>query len=279
MIMHKMAARRLGFLNLRTAFHLTGSTLGEAFDAGSAWPLTPFTNVIMPLCDMTDRSPSSAIAVLREHGRILLDESLGKTTLSAALSATREAVTQLRGIVAAAGPGSIGRALRVALAAGLIDPDPRLSAYLDPEGDDSDVLLPDNVTQALGAFMPWDVAELPRYVEYVSGLSPYSTQHGTKGSEFPRVIVVIDDNEGNWPLYSYEKLLGLRELSAQDTENRASGTDSALERTRRLLYVCVSRAMNALAVVMFAANVDAAIHALESSGLAESGNLMTLDNL
>ena len=106
--------------------------------------------------------------------------------------------------------------------------------------------------------MQCDVAELRGYIEYISNQSPYSTQHGTKGSEFLRVIVVIDDDEGQFPLYSYEKLLGLRELSARDEENQACGSDSVVERTRRLLYVCISRAMNALAVVLFAADVDAA---------------------
>lgn len=277
MIMHKMSARRLGFLDLHAAFHLTGSRLGEAFDEGTAWPLAPFVNVIMPLCSARNGNPSSAIAILRKHGTVLLDESLGMTTVEAALSTTREAVARLRDIVAAAGPGSIGRALRAAFTSGLIAPDPRLSAYLDPEGDNSDFLQSDNLP-VLDAFMQCDVVELPGYVEYTSNQSPYSTQHGTKGSEFPRVVVVIDDDEGKWPMYSYEKLLGLRELSTRDEENRASGIDSVVERTRRLLYVCVSRAMNALAVVLFAADVDAAIQALKASGLPGAGEPMTLDN-
>ncbi|HEX9084273.1 MAG TPA: hypothetical protein VF836_06015 [Gemmatimonadaceae bacterium] len=276
MIMHKMAARRQGFIDLHAAFHLRDSRLGEAFDEGSAWPLTPFMNVIIPLCSAGSGNPSSTIAILRKHGTVLLDESLEKTTVEAALSTTREAVAQLRDIVAAAGPGSIGRALRVAFTSGLIDPDPRLSAYLDPEGDNTDVLRSDNLP-VLDAFMQCDVAELPGYVEYVSNQSPYSTQHGTKGSEFPRVIVVIDDDEGKYSLYSYEKLLGLRELSARDEENRASGIDSVIERTRRLLYVCVSRAMSALAVVLFTADVDAAIQALEASGLPGAEEPVTLD--
>ena len=278
MIVHKMAARRLGFLDLYNAFHLSGSRLRDAFDEGSAWPLTPFMNVIMPLCSAGNGKPSSEVAILRKYSTVLSDESLGKNTLEAALSAAREAVTQLRNIVAVAGAGSVGRALRVAFNAGLIDPDPRLSAYLYAEGNGSDSLDSGNFP-VLDAFMRRDVAELWGYIEYLGNQSPYSTQHGTKGSEFPRVIVVIDDDEGQFPLYSYEKLLGLRELSTRDEENQASGSDSVIERTRRLLYVCISRAMNALAVVLFAADVEAAIAALKASGLPGTEEPLTLNKM
>jgi len=278
MITHKMAARRLGFLDVYNAFHLSGSRLRDAFDEGSAWPLTPFMNVIMPLCSAGNVNSSSEVAILRKHGTVLSDELLGKTSVEPILSAARRAVAQLRVIVAAAGAGSVGRTLRVAFDAGLIDPDPRLSAFLHPEVDSGDVIHPDNLP-VLDAFMQCDVAELRGYIEYISNQSPYSTQHGTKGSEFLRVIVVIDDDEGQFPLYSYEKLLGLRELSARDEENQACGSDSVVERTRRLLYVCISRAMNALAVVLFAADVDAAIGALKVSGLPGAEEPLTLNEL
>ncbi|MER7004741.1 3'-5' exonuclease [Dactylosporangium sp. NPDC000555] len=94
---------------------------------------------------------------------------------------------------------------------------------------------------------------------YVSRQSPYSTQHATKGAEFPRVVVMLDDSEGPFPGYSYDKLLGLAELSAKDHENTANGKDNAVERTRRLLYVCGSRAREELAVVIYADNVESAI--------------------
>lgn len=80
--------------------------------------------------------------------------------------------------------------------------------------------------------------------------SAHSTQHGTKGSEFERVVVVLDDDEGRYTLYSYDKFLGLKELSDNDLENQAQGRDSAVERTRRLFYVCVSRAKHSLAMVL-----------------------------
>jgi DNA helicase II / ATP-dependent DNA helicase PcrA len=183
----------------------------------------------------------------------------------------------LREVVSAAGPGSIGSALRLAFTSGLIDPDPRLVAYLDPQGDGTGADLSEDVANVVDAFMQCDVAEFPGYFKYVEDQSPYSTQHGTKGAEFPKVLVVLDDNEGAWNMYSYEKLLGLRALSATDKDHRANGRDSVVERSRRLLYVCVSRATDALAVVLFTTDVDAAIQALKNSGLSGGNRILTLD--
>jgi len=51
-----------------------------------------------------------------------------------------------------------------------------------------------------------------------------------------------------------------------------------LDRTRRLLYVCVSRATDALAIVLFAQDVDAAVAAMEA-GIASGQTIRTLDEI
>jgi DNA helicase II / ATP-dependent DNA helicase PcrA len=195
------------------------------------------------------------------------------------LGLARQAVIDLRALASAGGDGSMGRMLRLAVETGLVDPDPRLSAYLDPEGDHGDVVLSSSTMKALGEMMLCDVAELEGYFRYIRQESPYSTQHGTKGSEFRKVIVVLDDDEGRFTLYSYEKLFGLKNLSAADLDNRAEGKDSVIERTRRLLYVCVSRAVESLAVVLFVQNVGAAVVALQVSPVVNEQTILTLDNL
>lgn len=271
MIVHRMAAQRLEFLDLFEAFSRT--KLYEAFDSGNAWPLTPFRDVILPL----SQADAPVVRTLRANSKVLSDETLGATTLAATLEAGRAGLAELRAIVTAAGPGSIGAALRSASASGIIDPDVRLSAYLEL-GDGAAIELSDELRACLDAYMACDVAELSGYYEYVELRSPYSTQHGTKGAEFPRVLVVLDDDEGRYNLYSYDKLLGLRSLSDKDNENINSGRDSVLDRTRRLLYVCVSRATDALAIVLFAQDVDAAVAAMEA-GIASGQTIRTLDEI
>ncbi|SDJ18692.1 DNA helicase-2 / ATP-dependent DNA helicase PcrA [Nonomuraea jiangxiensis] len=123
--------------------------------------------------------------------------------------------------------------------------------------------------------MACNVKEIRPYFEYIEEKSPFSTQHGSKGAEYPKVIVVPDDQEANYNLYSYEKLLGIRRLSDTDIRNVDSGKDSVLERTRRLLYVCVSRAIMSLAVVIFSNDIAGAKSAIEKLGIAAGAKILT----
>lgn len=70
--------------------------------------------------------------------------------------------------------------------------------------------------------------------EYVEGRTGYSTQHKIKGREFDQVLVVMDD--GNWGNYNFSYLF----------ENE--GKDTVIARTRKLFYVCCTRAKDSLAV-------------------------------
>jgi DNA helicase II / ATP-dependent DNA helicase PcrA len=70
--------------------------------------------------------------------------------------------------------------------------------------------------------------------EYLEGRTPFSTQHKTKGSEFSDVLVVLDN--GNWNDYNFTYLF------------LETGTQSVLDRTRKIFYVCCTRAKDNLAV-------------------------------
>jgi DNA helicase II / ATP-dependent DNA helicase PcrA len=110
-------------------------------------------------------------------------------------------VTQLHEVVKAGGEGSVRSALEHALRSGFTEPDPRFASYLGLKtGQPDDVVLSDGAVKTLDAFMACDVRELRAYFTYVKDASPYSTQHGTKGAEFPRVIVVLDDTDARYHL-------------------------------------------------------------------------------
>jgi DNA helicase II / ATP-dependent DNA helicase PcrA len=81
------------------------------------------------------------------------------------------------------------------------------------------------------------------------------------------VLVVLDDEEASYNQYSYGKYLGYTPLSDADEANIAEGKESVLDRTRRLFYVCCSRAAKDLAVVLFAADVVAARAAVVKANL------------
>ncbi|MEU7172584.1 UvrD-helicase domain-containing protein [Micromonospora tulbaghiae] len=277
LIMHKLAARRLGFENLYHAFHQQGAgPIGDSFDEGSAWPLTALTDDILPLCAGSLRDvPAAAV---RRSGTALSDDLLKRVPVARAIQESREALRELRSVVLGGGQGSIERALRIAYDARLVTLDPRLAAFLDPANDNG-VTLSESTKLVLESLMACDIRELEGYIAYINRSSPYSTQHGTKGAEFSRVIVVLDDNEERWHLYSYEKLLGLRPLSATDRANASAGKETVLERTRKLLYVCASRAIESLAIVLYSGMPVEAADLLVKSGYATANEVVTQDEL
>lgn len=84
------------------------------------------------------------------------------------------------------------------------------------------------------------VAALPftqfqKLYEYLEGFTPFSTQHKTKGSEFSNVLVILDN--GKWNSYNFEYLF---------TEKK--GKESVVQRTRKIFYVCCTRAKEKLVV-------------------------------
>jgi DNA helicase-2/ATP-dependent DNA helicase PcrA len=75
--------------------------------------------------------------------------------------------------------------------------------------------------------------------EYLEGKTPFSTQHKTKGTEFDDVFVILDN--GKWNNYNFEKLfIGGDAASANQ-----------IERTKKIFYVCCTRAKEQLAVYYY----------------------------
>lgn len=70
--------------------------------------------------------------------------------------------------------------------------------------------------------------------EYLEGRTGYSTQHKIKGREFERVLVVMDS--GDWNKYNFTYLF------------EGAGTETVIQRTQKLFYVCCTRAKETLAV-------------------------------
>ncbi|HEM7309170.1 TPA: ATP-dependent helicase [Acinetobacter baumannii] len=115
--------------------------------------------------------------------------------------------------------------------------------------DDSGEISPE--VFSYGKAINTNINNLFNYANYINGESSFSTHQGVKGLEFDRVMAILDDDEAGGFLFSYNKLLGIKELSERDLENETQGLDSAISRTRRLFYVICSRAKQSLAVVCY----------------------------
>ncbi|EGQ8246169.1 AAA family ATPase [Vibrio parahaemolyticus] len=128
-----------------------------------------------------------------------------------------------------------------------------LSALLvEGKDDDEEEKAPQIAAWELAILAP--INQLKSYSLYINEKLGYGTHQGVKGLEFDRVMAIIDDEDANGFLFSYEKLFGAKPLSSTDSRNESTGTESVLSRTRRLLYVICSRAEKSLAVVAYTQN-------------------------
>jgi DNA helicase-2/ATP-dependent DNA helicase PcrA len=110
---------------------------------------------------------------------------------------------------------------------------------------------------------PW--RQIGLYSAYLGGEAELATHQVVKGSEFKRVMVVMDDGDAAGNMISYDKLIGGSALGKGDLENVDAGNETTIDRSLRLLYVTCSRAEESLALVLWAKDPDAALSAIKKS--------------
>lgn len=264
-LVHRMAATRLGFAELYAALHDRAPlNLSEGLNDGTAWPLRPFVQHILPLvASEVAGKRFEVISILREISPKLEPAKLSGQNASEVLGELQLAVQTLVELLAEGSQATILQVLRHIRDSELIRLDDRFDVHLGDEPGDNE----SSGYQNVQAFISCGVQNLWNYRRYLAEESPFATHHGVKGAQFERVLVVIDDEEASYRQYSYGKYLRYTKLSQTDDENIAAGSESVLDRTRRLFYVCCSRATKDLAVVVFASDVEAAKQAIEARGL------------
>ena len=92
-------------------------------------------------------------------------------------------------------------------------------------------------------------------------------------------MVVLDDEEGTHTQFSYDKYFGIKEPSDRDLKNIQEGKETAVDRTRRLFYVCCTRALEDLVVVLFSHDPAHAEVRVRAMNLFEDANVLTSDIL
>ncbi|MDH5752888.1 MAG: ATP-dependent helicase, partial [Deltaproteobacteria bacterium] len=150
-----------------------------------------------------------------------------------------------------------------------------IAAREDLEGekqDDEDTT--DKVDEVIAAWekcLEAPFSQMVAYAEYLADRSPFTTHQGVKGLEFPRVMVIIDDDEARGFLFSYDKLTGAKPKSSTDIKNEQEGKETSIDRTRRLFYVTCSRAEESLAIVAYSPEPEQVkTHVLEQGWFEEN---------
>lgn len=294
-IVHRMAANRLGFPDIFHALHDKGpGSFKSGFMEGTLWVISPFVRTLVPIVKAVSQGNEyRVISLLREAKSSLLthDRLIQETNPALHLSSIKIAVKELHDMISPKeNPGTtIKKCLDLVSSNNLIPLDDRMVSTLsgdltaealsDDEDDGEGKGEGEKKLQAINAFLDCPVSQLWHYCSYLGKESPFSTQHGVKGAEFLRVLVVLDDEEGKHKQYSFDRLLGIAPLSGTDLKNKDEGKENSIDRTRRLFYVCCSRARKDLAVVLFTENIRTSRQKLVSTGIFNENDIFTADDL
>jgi DNA helicase-2/ATP-dependent DNA helicase PcrA len=266
---HKMAGRRLGFEGIFTPLYAVEHLRTSLLD-GTLPILRLFFEGVMPILDAAKSNEFALMEAVRLRSPLLDAEHMKAAPDQLALLQQVGAGCQtLCGLMADKDP-PLADFVRTLVETGLLEIPDRLRAALEqgvtdeepPETEDREAL----EVHAYRVLLSRPYSEMTALAGYAEGLSPFDTHQGVKGLEFPRVMVILNDEEAGGFLFSYEKLLGIKAPSDSDIKNQRAGKDDALSRTRRLLYVTCSRAEESLAIVVYTAQPEIAKQQVVEAG-------------
>ncbi|MGY2168958.1 UvrD-helicase domain-containing protein [Pseudomonas gingeri] len=277
---HKMAARRMGFEGVFAPLYAVAH-LNTALMDGTLPILKVFFDGVAPIVAAARSDDFTLMEAVRLRSPLLdpkhleaagnnqfeLLESVGVAThaLCEMLKDNNPLIEEVAQILQSSGLLALPDRLVAAMAQGA-------TADPAPETSDREALEIHAYRVVLGR----RYSEMAAFAGYANGLSPYGTHQGVKGLEFPRVMVILNDEEAGGFLFSYEKLLGITPASATDMKNESEGKDTSLSRTRRLLYVTCSRAEESLAIVVYSSQPEAARNRVIDAGWLTAEEVVVL---
>jgi len=276
---HLMSARRFGFEHFFEPLYAFEPMRTGLLD-GTGRGLGFFTRELLPLANALAAGDRFAIAATIRQNSPLLD----RQRLAAAgenqqeeLARAKAACDGLKALLLAEDPPTLRAVLRYVAATELfVIPDVLQPFVPDVPADEPAAEPEEDAGTEAGAWrraLDAPFPEIEQYDRYVSGESQFDTHQGVKGREFPRVMVVISDDEARGFLFSYGKLMGTKVKTKTDLDNEAAGNDTSIDRTRRLFYVTCSRAEESLAIVCYSEKPGLVRTALVERGWFADGEI------
>lgn len=247
-LVRQMIAKRLGFETLQNLFTgpYASTRAQEDYESGEHFLLKPFIKVLSPLLIAhRDDSRKEVLDILRKSCPTFNPKGRNaRKTLREMRDLAKSLVEELAGRWTSQ---SIREILLFCRSNEIIEVSERLSRHLErtprTEDYDNDIHEIDKEDWLVDEFFNMHSAAIDPYVAFTSNNTPYSTQHGVKGEEYKNVVVVYDDIEAAWNLYSFTKML-VPELAGNPTEGQH-------DRSTRLAYVSFSRAVENLRILLF----------------------------
>jgi len=270
----RMIARRLGFPKLHELFTGTYASANaqDDYKKDRHFLLKPFIEFLCPLMVAARSGDANrAFTTLRTKSPAFDPEGVNAKKTLKEMSDSAHVLTQK--LTAMWGTSTIREVLNFCSATNLCVISRRLSEHLDREPRDEeyavDLHLSDKGDWLADAFMETKVAEIIAYAAFANENTPFSTQHGVKGEEYKDVLVVFDDTEAAWSHYSFVKTL--------TPKTHGEPKEGQLTKSRKLAYVCFSRAERDLRILLFTPDPAAAKKELVDLGLFDEVQVTIAD--
>jgi len=270
---HLMSARRFGFETFFEPLYNHERMRTGLLD-GSARGIGFFTRELLPLAQALVGNDKFAITTtLRKTSPLLDRDRLAEAGLNQRdlLIEAKSACDRLHQLLHSGGSPTLRDVLRLVAETGLFTIPDILAPFAKPDDpvepvaeeqtpEEADAQAAEDIEDAKSETGAWRLAldapfeQISKYDRYVRGVSRFDTHQGVKGLEFPRVMVVISDEEARGFMFNYGKLMGIREKTKADHDNEVAGKETSIDRTRRLFYVTCSRAEQSLAIVYYSSD-------------------------
>ena len=257
---HHMAANRGGFSDFFNPLYRVNKLKTGLLD-GKLSGVSLFANQVLPLVKAKQTGDEFAVSrIVRENSPMIKKDALKKSTKSLEeITKAKDAVNSLYSLWSGDADPSLNEVLKEVLNSGIfLIPDTLLPIANrlneDQEGaaeENAEEPENDPVIEAWDTALQCKFSQFEEYVRYISDESRFGTHQGIKGLQFPRVMVILDDDEARGFMFSYDKLFGAVEPTATDLKNLEEGKETSIDRTRRLFYVSCSRAEESLAIVAY----------------------------
>lgn len=263
-LVRQMIARRMGFSELNKLFNgpFSSSRSEDAFESGEHFALKPIISTIYPLITAKNKyNYRDVIDILRNNSPAFYIDGLNASkSLKVMIEHSNSLISELENYW---NSSNIKKILEFCVTEKIINISERLMEHLQrpprTEVYDEGIHEQEKEDWLLDQLFQMNTSEIDAYATFIAKNSSYSTQHGVKGEEYPKVLVVYDDVEASWNNYNFGKIL-TPNISGSPTSGQKS-------RGEKLAYVAFSRALEELRVIFFTPNPEMAKRELISSGL------------
>ncbi|WP_321993732.1 UvrD-helicase domain-containing protein [Clostridium butyricum] len=248
---HHMAAKRFDFFNLFKPLY-SNKKLKQSVLDGSMSELKLFSEVILPIVSAYKKNNKFEIAkICNKHCKLLNSKECLQDNYKENIKKVNDAVLEMCKLFDEKNFPSCLDILHNIYKTKLFElTDKEIEILTDYAKGKDEVL--DSLQEAFSCSMK----EMIKYNQYIEGKSNFDTHQGVKGLEYERVMVIMDDEEAEGFMFSYEKLFGVVEKNNTDIKNEQEGKDNSISRTQRLFYVACTRAKDDLALVAYTKNKE-----------------------